>query len=567
MNPRALMIALFALLWPVFAVAAEQINEFDVDITVLKNGDIIVSETINVTSEGAQIRRGIFRDLPRTYKKNGADLPYSYDVKKVERDGRREPYAIERVGNAFRIRIGDADIFLDNGVHEYQIEYSVKNQVRYFDGYDEVYWNATGNYWNFPILQARAVMRLPGGAGAISTAAYTGAFGDVERNYAYAYENGAHVFTTTAPLSYQQGLTVAVGFEKGVVDPPSAADLRAEWLRRNASALILAAAISLLTGFYLFTYNRVGRDPVKGPVFPRYAPPDDLSPAAVHHIYHRRFAGHQALIATLLNLAVKYRIKIDAKDKKKTKLTKEDYVDTAIAPEEESFLKSVFNRRESFTLGDDYDASFTSAYRQFQKDVGKDFGKPFFKWNRGFLIVGVVLTIIAVVLAANLSVGWTLWHGVAVGALAILSAVFSYFLPAPTERGQETRTAIEGFRLYLKTAEKLQLNAVKPGSDAPPPMTVERYERFLPYAAALGVEEPWTRHFEKLIPEEARNYEPRWANMHGRHYGSIHGVNKALMAGMSSGVTRALPQSSSSSGSSGGGFSGGGGGGGGGGGW
>ena len=44
MNPRALMIALFALLWPVFAVAAEQINEFDVDITVLKNGDIIVSE-------------------------------------------------------------------------------------------------------------------------------------------------------------------------------------------------------------------------------------------------------------------------------------------------------------------------------------------------------------------------------------------------------------------------------------------------------------------------------------------------------------------------------------------
>jgi len=117
----------------------------------------------------------------------------------------------------------------------------------------------------------------------------------------------------------------------------------------------------------------------------------------------------------------------------------------------------------------------------------------------------------------------------------------------------------------METAERLQLNAVKIGSEAPPPMTKERYERFLPYAVALGVEKPWTQHFERLIPQEAANYHPTWTNMSTNQ--SLGALTGAMVANMSSGVASALPQSSSSSGSGGGGSSGGGGGGGGGGGW
>ncbi len=561
------VIALLALLWPAMALAAEEITDFDVDIEVLESGDITVTENIEVTSEGRNIRRGIFRDLPRYYEKNGADLPYDYDVIRVTRDGRAEPYAVERDGNAFRIRIGDADVFLDYGAHEYEIEYAVRNQVRYFDGYDELYWNVTGNYWNFPILNATAVVRLPGGAGAIQTAAYTGGLGRGERDYDYAYNNGAHVFTTTAPLGVREGLTVAVGFEKGIVDPPSAADLRAEWWARNASLLVFAGAVALLSLFYVWAFVRAGRDPAKGPVFPRYEPPEGYSPAATHRIYHRALSGHSALIATILNLAIKGAIKIDAESKKTTHLTRIEGDDAALFPAERNFVKGLFAARQDVTLGGGFDAGFTAAYNAFQRDISKRFGRDYFRWNAGYLILGAILSILAVILAANLSVAWTTWHTSAVAVLGAMFAAFAYFIPAPTLRGQQIRTEIEGFRLYLKTAEKLQLDAVTPGSGAPPPMSVERYEKFLPYAVALGVEEPWTRHFERLIPEEARNYRPRWANMHGRSYGSLHGLNRALVAGMATGVSSALPQSSSSSGSGGGGFSGGGGGGGGGGGW
>ncbi len=567
MSIQIFLAALIVLLWAASATASEQINQFDVEIAVQKSGDIAVTETINVTSEGGQIRRGIYRDLPRYYLKGRAQLSYDYDVKSVQRDGRKEPYAIERAGNAYRIRIGDADVFLRDGEHVYEIEYAVKNQIRYFGDYDEVYWNVTGNYWNFPIASARGVVTLPAGAEVKSTAAYTGRQGEAGGAYSYATSNGAHVFSTTRPLQRGEGLTIAVGFEKGAVDPPSAGDKRAEWWALNASILILAGALALLSLFYVRAYNRVGRDPLKGPVFPRYEPPEGYSPAAVHHIFHRRFAGHKALIATLLHLAIKDRLQINAKDKKKTTLVHLDNAGGVAAQEEEELLRDIFKSRKSMTLGDKYDSKFTAGYTAFKNDVGKDFGKPFFQWNSGFLIVGIALTILTVILAANFSVGWTLWHTLSVAILVILSAVFSYFLPAPTERGQAIRTKIEGFRLYLKTAEKLQLNAAKPGTDAAPMMSVERYERFLPFAVALGVEQPWTRHFEKLIPEEAKAYRPHWATTHGGHYTSLGGLNRSLVSSMSSGVSSALPQSSSSSGSGGGGFSGGGGGGGGGGGW
>jgi uncharacterized membrane protein len=105
------------------------------------------------------------------------------------------------------------------------------------------------------------------------------------------------------------------------------------------------------------------------------------------------------------------------------------------------------------------------------------------------------------------------------------------------------------------------------GSDAPPPMSTERYERFLPYAVALDVEKPWTKYFEKTLPAEAAAYSPAWGHFGSRSFGSVGGMNDAIMSSMNTGVSSSLPQSSSSSGGGGGGFSGGGGGGGGGGGW
>ena len=568
MTLRVLLAVILFVLAPLGAKAAERITDFDVGIEVEKDGDILVTENISVIAEGRSIRRGIYRDLPRFYLKGAQKLPYRYDVKSVSRDGKREHYVVQREGNAFRIRIGDADVLLSNGPHVYAITYEVKNQIRYFDDYDEIYWNVTGDYWAFPIDRAQARIALPGGAGARRYAAYTGRHGESDRNYVYRFENGAHVFTTTAPLGVREGLTVAVGFAKGIVDPPSGADARADWWAVNASYLILAIAFVLIGFYYLFTFEKVGRDPPKGPIFPRYEPPEGYSPAAVHMIYHRGLSGHDAFIAALMNLAMKKRIKIDASDKKKTTLVRLDGESAgALSRNEQYLLDGLLGSLRELTFGGKYNSRLSSAYQSFQSKIRKDFGARFFRWNWGFLLFALILSIAAIALAVSTSLEWTTAHTIAAGALLSLSAVASYFLPAPTRLGQEVRTEIEGFRLYLKTAEEIYLNAVEVGSGAPPPMTVERYEKFLPYAIALGVEKPWSEHFEKLMPEEAAAYTPVWASSGYRGRSSLASLNSALVAGISSGVSSSLPQSSSSSGSGGGGFSGGGGGGGGGGGW
>lgn len=567
MSLRALFLALIALLFASPTYAAEQINRFESVVEVQTNGDVVVTETLNVIVEGNQIRRGIFRDLPRYFERDGERYEYGYHVLGVRRNGEREPYDTENEGNAYRILIGDEDVLLDHGSHTYEIRYRVDNQVRYFDAYDEVYWNATGNDWAFPIMTARAIIRLPPGAVITQTAGYSGALGTQGNAFTYRAEGDLHIFETTRPLQPREGLTVAVGFEKGLIDPPSAADESAMWWQRNGALAILLASLGGVFFFLHRNFNRVGRDPPKGPIFPRYEAPRGYSPAAVHYIYYRALAGNRALIATLMNLAVKGRITIDASDKSQTVLGRAPapLPDPNIASEDLALEDAIFGASSIKTLGGETDTAFTSAYASFQSKLSKNYGSKYFRWNLGYSLVALAISMIAIAVALTQIVNWTWWHTLAIIGIAALNGLFMYLMPAPTSEGQERRTEIEGFRLYMETAEKLALNANVPGSEAPPLLTKERFERFLPYAVALGVEAPWTKYFERVLPQEAENYHPTWTSL-GAH-SSIAGLSSAIVSNINSGVTSAMPQSSGSSGSGGGGSSGGGGGGGGGGGW
>jgi hypothetical protein len=160
---------------------------------------------------------------------------------------------------------------------------------------------------------------------------------------------------------------------------------------------------------------------------------------------------------------------------------------------------------------------------------------------------------------------------VAAVSIVVVNVVFAILMRAPTVQGRKLMDQIDGFKMYMDTAEKNRLNMV-----GEPPMTVERFERLLPYAIALGVEKPWSEHFEaelarNAVADASGTYHPAFYS--GRSWSSGSGgfsnaVSTATTA-MSAAMIAAQPSSSSGSGFSGGGGggSGGGGGGGGGGGW
>lgn len=568
---RRLTLLCACILFGLAAQAEEKINRFNVDITVERDADIIVTEIITVTAEHNAINRGIFRDLPRYYLyENGeqnVNLPYDYKVLGVQRDGRKEPFDTEGVGNAYRIRIGDPDVRIPRGEHTYTIRYRVKNEVRYFDDHDEVYWNVTGNYWQFPIEAVAARIELPEGAEVLDHTAYVGSFGETGSAYSYSVEGDTHIFKTDRPLAAGEGLSIVLDLAKGVIDPPSATDKATIWWQLYGSLAVLLAS---LVGVFVFLYRsweKVGRDPPKLPVFARYQAPKNYSPAAVHHIYHRGFSGHDALIATLVNLGIKGVIDIDARDKKDTRLTPKPGASSARLAPEETLLERKLLSNGEVVLGKEYNKDFTSAYTAFRKRLSDKFGRDYFKWNIGYTIAAIVLSAIAIIFAIAHAPSWNIWLTVLIIAIALMNGLFMYLMPAATPKGEKVRSEIEGFRLYLETAEKLQLNSAEVGSGRPPPMTKDRYETFLPYAIALGVEDPWTKYFEKQLPKVAEDYNPGWAYVGHGATSSLHNVTSSVTSNISSAVTSSMPQSSSSSGSGGGGFSGGGGGGGGGGGW
>ncbi|HVB87129.1 MAG TPA: DUF2207 domain-containing protein [Candidatus Dormibacteraeota bacterium] len=153
-----------------------------------------------------------------------------------------------------------------------------------------------------------------------------------------------------------------------------------------------------------------------------------------------------------------------------------------------------------------------------------------------------------------------------IGAVA-LHIWFHYLLKAPTRAGQAVLDKIDGFKMFLGAVEGDPIRRAMA-----PEKTPEVFEKFLPYAIALGVEKAWAEKFSGVIGQAsaasgsgANGYAPGWYSGPGWSDFGAAGFASSLGGSFAS----AISSSSSAPGSSGGGSggSGGGGGGGGGGGW
>jgi len=226
-----------------FSVQAEEyIESFHSDIEVQRNGDLQVTETIVVRAEGKSIRRGIFRDFPTRYKTaKGRSVSVGFEVLSVQRDGRPEPYHIKNQSNGKRLYIGEQNVFLSPGFYEYQIQYLTTRQLGFFEDFDELYWNVTGNGWAFRIDRASARVTLPDAVSDFQLSGYTGPQGSTAQNLRYRRSSGNQAyFESSQPLGRNEGLTIVAGWPKGLVDEPSASQRRAWFFEDNQPALIVS---------------------------------------------------------------------------------------------------------------------------------------------------------------------------------------------------------------------------------------------------------------------------------------------------------------------------------------
>jgi hypothetical protein len=116
------------------AHAAESIKSYSVNITLLTDGSVDVTETIKVNGENKRIKHGIFRDIPtKLLNADGSLVHSNLSIVSVEKDGISETYSTKDIPNGTRIYIGNKDILLRKQTNIYTIRYTMTRMGRYFE--------------------------------------------------------------------------------------------------------------------------------------------------------------------------------------------------------------------------------------------------------------------------------------------------------------------------------------------------------------------------------------------------------------------------------------------------
>jgi uncharacterized membrane protein YgcG len=392
--------AFLLLIWMACGAQAEEvIRDYHADITVLPDATLEVTETITVNAEGDQIQRGIFRDFPLyAQDARGFRQKVDFELMSVERDGQPEANHTESITGGIRIYAGSGDVFLEPGEYTYTITYRTGRQIRYFDDHDELYWNVTGNGWLFPIEEASATVSLPGDAVPTKTTFFTGPSGSEEQNAREVPGSNGLEFQTTQPLGPNEGLTIVLAFDKGVVAAPSSEETTWWFIRDNLNTIIGFGGLAVIFLYYLRSWLTVGRDPPKGIVVPRWDPPEGLSPALVNYIDNRGFsgAGWTALSAAALNLAVAGYVELDDLDSRITIRRTGKPVSGKLQSGEAALIAEIPTSGDELVIDKANGKKVQSVGNRFRSAIEKEHRNKYYKGNAGYTALGIGLSIAVV---------------------------------------------------------------------------------------------------------------------------------------------------------------------------
>jgi len=557
-----------AIVVPALAGADERILQYHSDVMIHPNGEITVTENIRVRAEGRNIKRGIYRDFPTRYKDRlGNHYRVEFSVDTVSRDDAAESWHSEERANGIRIYIGRRDRMLNPGVHQYQIRFRTNRQLGFFADHDELWWNVTGNGWAFPIDSASARIAFPFEVQPddLELSAFTGRYGSTESSATRRIIDGRTVeFSTTRPLASREGLSVIAAWPKGLIEEPSTQQKIRWFARDNGAVIVLSLGLILTLSLYYAAWVKVGRDPRKGVIIPRFQPPTGLSPAADRYVRDMSFDRH-AFTAAIVSLAVKGQIKIEEEGDEFTLRRIPEDSKAALTRGETGVLEALLPYTpSSITLNNTNYKHFQQARSALKRALRDEYLGRLFHLNTLYVAPPIIATVLAAVIALAFDSSAAIW--IAWLVLNVLAhGIFIWLMRAPTPAGRHVMDEIEGFRNYLDTAERDRLDRMR--SQA---MTPEVFESFLPYAYALGVENNWCARFAREMPQEIRQqsgYQPAWYSGRYRGMSALNHLGSGFGSSLSTAISSSSSPPGSSSGSGGGGFSGGGGGGGGGGGW
>jgi len=480
-----------------------RITDFQDTIAVNSNGSALVNERITLAFDGEF--HGIHRTIPIEYPgPNGTNYELFIDVNSVvDESGAKLKYDSSTSGG-FR----DLKIYIPNAVdatRSVEIAYRVRNGTRFFDSYDEFYWNVTGNDWPVPIDHVVATVHFPpAAAGSLRAQAFTGVYGS-NRSDATASASGADAqFESSHPLPMRGGMTIDVYIPRGILKEPGTLTKVAWFIGGNP--ILFLPPVTFAAMFTLWWYK--GRDPDPGlSVAPMYDPPPGISPAEAGTLLDDSIHPRD-ITSTMVDMAVRGYIKIEEVAEKGLVFSHKDYIFhllktrdqwADLAPHERVMMENVFAAGTDTRLSSLKNRFYTAVpvIRQDIMSALKRKGIYLLDPDsaNGYSIGAAVAILVPFAVAQY--IGWANFLNsipLLMGCVPISALIwwlFARVMTAKTVKGARTCIAVLGFQEFMNRVDAERLKTM-------PPTT---FEKFLPYAMALGVEHHWAQAFAGIVKD------------------------------------------------------------------
>jgi uncharacterized membrane protein len=566
-------------------LAFEQIDSFTSEITINQDTSLSIKEVIQYRTDLE--KHGIYRYIPFRYRRNGLNYTAAISQEKITNEkGQTIPFERSMSDGNVTFKIGDPDRTF-TGVQTYVISYRVKDALQRYEGFDELYWDITGEGWQIPIASTTATIRSPH-AQVTEAACFSGVFGSDDtlcRIVSQTTEQVSLLYPQV--INYNDNVTVGLKLNQAnALDFPTPTEKNIQRFLDNANLVILILPALIMGGVWwrkgrdklFISPNVFEHDEAKpqrtAPLFWQrrapfvYEPIKDLTPGEAGALMDEK-VDNEDVVAEIIELARKKYLKIERVETKKfLGLAKDtDYVFTFLKDSDgklsaaQSYLhEHIFSGGETSVKMSSLKGTFYTEMEQTKKLIFESLtDKKLFSSNPQ-TVKGVGLGVaIAMLAGAFIWMFQVLERGQWLGIpLMILSTPFTLLfanaLPAKTAKGSNLGLQAKGLKETIARGqwrEKIK----------------EKHlfvEEVLPFAIALGVVDQLARDMEALNLKPPQYIGGSSAMMHNY---AFHSLVSDFSHQVSSNMAY-NPSSSSSGGSfSGGGSSGGGGGGGGGGSW
>jgi uncharacterized membrane protein len=326
-------VLLFAacILIPPVTHAEEYIKAFDALITINQDSSVSIEESIVYFTD--EPKHGIFRYIPFLLRSDeDVKITRISDVSIIDEFNNPVPFTQSTSNEFTEFKIGDPHTTFE-GDKTYVIRYKVNQALERFSEHDELYWDITGEGWEFPIQASRARIHSPF-ALIERVDCFSGAAGSNNAACDSKIENDNNAtFTYDQTIEYGENVTVAVSLKRPnqLLFPKISSSIAIAWINRIAYALASLPVIVMFLLWYTFGRDYVSQSPNvfnsdnsqpqrKKGVFERFRVPFVYEPLSISPgeagVMLDEKADANDVIAEIVELARKKYLSIDFIEKK-----------------------------------------------------------------------------------------------------------------------------------------------------------------------------------------------------------------------------------------------------------